>query len=239
MSLCDELLSQQQEIINPFIRSLEEEISQNSQQVQRLMAEQSSSNLPKSILGQVEFLIKNEHQNASKLQILEEINREATEILEEQHCRLEEARLNLTTPLTSEAEASEPESCSGARPNITLRASLTSAAPGVLSQEAVAQAYSSHSNLPQVPDMLIAGGGHGHKVTLRSPVVRPGSISSTPCLVPQPVSFNVSRIPNIQIFGKDMDSEVKVRPETPCQKVKRMAKMLPSHHMVYSSQLKN
>ena len=61
MTLCDELLSQQQETINPFIRSLEEEISQNSQQVQRLMAEQNSSNLPKSILGQVEALIKKEH----------------------------------------------------------------------------------------------------------------------------------------------------------------------------------
>ena len=51
MSLCKELLSQQQETINSFIRSLEEEISQNSQQVQRLMEQQSSSNLPKSILG--------------------------------------------------------------------------------------------------------------------------------------------------------------------------------------------
>ena len=60
MSLCNELLDQQQEIINSFIRSLEEEISQNPQQVQRLMAEQSSSNLPKSILGQVEALIEKE-----------------------------------------------------------------------------------------------------------------------------------------------------------------------------------
>ena len=92
MSLHDELLSHQQETVNSFIRSLEEDISQNSQQVQRLM-EQSSSNLPKSIIGQVEALIAKEQQNASRLQILEEINKEATEIAEEQHCRLEEARL--------------------------------------------------------------------------------------------------------------------------------------------------
>ena len=61
MSLHDELLSQQQEIINSFIRSLEEEISQSSQQVQSLIEQQSSSNLPKSILGQVEALIEKEH----------------------------------------------------------------------------------------------------------------------------------------------------------------------------------
>ena len=42
--------------------------------------------------------------------------------------------------------------------------------------------------LPQVPDMPTAG----QKVTFRSPVVRQGSVSSTPHLVPQPVSFDVS-----------------------------------------------
>ena len=73
------------------------------------MEQQSSSNLPKSIIGQVEALIVKEQQNASKLQILEEINKGATEIVEEQHRRLEEARLILTTPLTSEVEASEAE----------------------------------------------------------------------------------------------------------------------------------
>ena len=82
-SLCEELLSQQQETINSFIRSLEEEISQNSQQAQRLMEQQSSSNLPKSIIGQVKALIAKEQQNASKLQILEEINKEPTEIAKE------------------------------------------------------------------------------------------------------------------------------------------------------------
>ena len=125
MSLHEELLSQQQETINSFIRSLEEEISQNSQQVQRLMEQQSSSN-------QVEALIEKEQQNATKLQILEEINKEATEIAEEQHCRLEEARGNLTTHLTTEVEASEPEIYGGARPKTKSRASVKSAIPSTL-----------------------------------------------------------------------------------------------------------
>ena len=99
MILHDELLNQQQEMINSFIRSLEEEISQNSQQVQCLIEEQVSSNLPRSIIGQVEALIEKEQQNASKLKVLEELNKEATKIAEEQHHRLEEARMNLTTPL--------------------------------------------------------------------------------------------------------------------------------------------
>ena len=67
------------------------------------------------MLGQVEALIQKEQQNASKLQILEEINRKATEIVEDQHHRLEEARLNLTTPLTSKVEASEPQNYGAAR----------------------------------------------------------------------------------------------------------------------------
>ena len=200
--------------------------------MQRLIAEEGASNLPKSILGQVEALIEKEWQNASKLQILEEINREATEIAKDQHCRLKEVRLNLMTPLTSEIEVLEPENYGGARPKTTSRANLTSVALSVLPQEAVAKTYSSHSKsrqeqqvedhaallrdeifnvilgtvnmqhgtasknrkvksgsdfsddevfqLPQVPDTPIAGSGHGHKVTFRSPVVRPGSISSTP-----------------------------------------------------------
>ena len=124
-SLCNELLNQQQETINSFIRSLEEDISPNSQQAQCLIEEQGSSNLLKSILGQVEALIEKEHQNASKLQILDELNREATEIMEEQHHGLKDARLNFTTPLTSEAEASKPDNYGGARPKTTLRANLT------------------------------------------------------------------------------------------------------------------
>ena len=70
-------------------------------------------------------------------------------------------------------------------------------------------------HLPQAPDMPIAGSGHGHKVTFRSPVVRPGSISSTPHLAPQPVSFNMSRIPDLETSGKDTDSKAEVRPRTP------------------------
>ena len=63
--------------------------------------------------------------------------------MQEQHCRLE-VRLNLTTPLTSEVEASEPENYGGARPKTTSRANLTSVPPSVLLQEAVAKTYSSH-----------------------------------------------------------------------------------------------
>ena len=187
----------------------------------------------------MEALIAKEQQNASKLQILEEINKKATEIEEEQHCRLEEARINLTTPLTSEVEASEAESYHGARPKVKSRAQVTTVSSIVDPQETVAKKYDSHcrikpeqwledcaallrdeifsvvpgtvntqcgtasknrrardgSNysengvfqLPQMPDMPIAG----QKVTFRSPVVRPASVSLTPPLVPQTVSFDV------------------------------------------------
>ena len=50
--------------------------------------------------------MEKEQQNASKLKVLEELNRLTTEIAKEQHCRLKEARLNLTTSLKFEAEAS-------------------------------------------------------------------------------------------------------------------------------------
>ena len=76
-------------------------------------------------------------------------------------------------------------------------------------------------HLPQVPDMPIAGSGHGHKVTFRSPVVRPESVSTTHCLVPQPVSFDLSRIPDTETSGKATDREAEVKPKTPHQKVKR------------------
>ena len=149
MSLHEELLSQQQGTINSFIRSSEEELSQNSQQVQRLIEQQSSSNLPKSIMGQVQALIEKEQQNASKLQILEEMNREANEIVEEQHHRLEDARLNLATPPTSKVEASQPESYGGARPKTTSRAHVTSVTPSVLPEETMAKTYKSHSRAKQ------------------------------------------------------------------------------------------
>ena len=60
--------------------------------------------------------------------------------------------------------------------------------------------------------MPIAGSGHGHKVTFRSMVVRPVLVSSTPQLVPQPVSFDLSGIPDTETSGKDTDSEAEGRP---------------------------
>ena len=90
-----------------------------------------------------------EQQNASKLQILEEINKEATEIAEEQHHRLEEARSNLTTPLSFEVEASEPESYGGVRPKTKTRANVKSVIPSTLSQETVAKEYDSYTRASQ------------------------------------------------------------------------------------------
>ena len=54
------------------------------------------------------------------------------EIVEEQHHRLEEVRLNLATPLASEAE-----NYGEARSNTTSRAKLTSVVPNTLPQEAM------------------------------------------------------------------------------------------------------
>ena len=171
---------------------------------------------------------------------------------EEQHQRLEEARLNLTTPFTS-----EDENYGRARPKTTSGAKLTSVVPSTLPQDAVVPKYSNHSilrleqplkdcaallrdevfsvipgtvnaqcstasqkqkmksgrytsedevlesdQLPQVPDMPIAGSGHGHKVTFRSPIMRPRSVSSSPHLVPQPVSFSLSGIPDTETPGR-------------------------------------
>ena len=62
---------------------------------------------------------------------------------------LEEARLNLTTLLTSEVEASEPESYGGARPKTKSRAHVTSVNPSVLPQETVAKKYYSHYRAKQ------------------------------------------------------------------------------------------
>ena len=95
----------------------------------------------------MEAPIEKEKQNASKLQVLEELNREAMEIAEEQHHRLEKARLNFTTPLTYEAEASEPENYGEARPKTTSRANLTLVASNTLPQETVTQTYNCHSKL--------------------------------------------------------------------------------------------
>ena len=76
--------------------------------------------------------------------------------------------------------------------------------------------------LHEVPDVPIAGSSHGQKVTFMSPVLRLGSVSSTPHLVPQPVSFDVLQIPNSKTSGKDTDSEAEVRPRTPHIRNKRM-----------------
>ena len=176
----------------------------------------------------------------------------------------------MTTPLTSEVEASKPESYGGARPKIKSRAHVTSVTPSILPQETVAKTYNSHYRakqeqqlehcaallrdemfsvvpgtvnmqhgtvsknrkirsgseysedevfqLPQVPDMPFAGSSHGQKVTFRSPVVRLGSISSTPQLVPQPMSFDVSRIPDSETSVKDTDIEAEMRPKLHIQK---------------------
>ena len=51
--------------------------------------------------------------------------------------------------------------------------------------------------------------------------MRLGLVSSTPHLITQPVSFDVSQIPNSETSGKDTDSEAEVRPRTPHAKIKR------------------
>ena len=51
--------------------------------------------------------------------------------------------------------------------------------------------------------------------------MRLGSASSTPHLVPQPVSFDVLQIPDSETSGKDMDSKAEIRPRTPHVKIKR------------------
>ena len=130
------------------------------------------------------------------------------EIVEDQQHRLEEARLNLATPLTSETE-----NCGEARPKTTSGDKLTSIVPNTLFQEAAVKDHATllrdeifsaipgtvnmqhgtvyqnrkiksgrdssedevfeSDHLPEVPDMPITGGGHGHIVTFRSPDVRP------------------------------------------------------------------
>ena len=71
------------------------------------------------------------------------------ETVEEKHCRLEKARSNLMTPLTSKAETSEVENYGSTRPKTPSRAKTTAYAPNILPQEAVAQSLKSHSTLRQ------------------------------------------------------------------------------------------
>ena len=47
-----------------------------------------------------------------------------------------------------------------------------------LSEDEVFESY----HLPHVPDTPIIGSCHGHKITFRSPAVRPGLVSYKPCL---------------------------------------------------------
>ena len=70
--------------------------------------------------------------------------------------------------------------------------------------------------------MPIAGSSHGQKVSFRSLVVRLGLISSVPSLGLQPVSFDVSRIPDSKTSGKDTNSKAETRPRTSHPKIKRM-----------------
>ena len=122
----------------------------------------------------MEDLKEKEKQNASKLQVLEDLNREATEIVEEQHQRLKEARLNSTTPLISEAETSEPENHGDARPKMIPRAKLTSVVPNTLLQESMVPTYSSYSRLSQ--KQLL----EDHAVLLRDEVLNviPGTMNT-------------------------------------------------------------
>ena len=92
---------------------------------------------------------KKRKQNASKLQVLEELQREAMEIAKEQHCRLQEARLNLTTLLAYEAETSGAENYGGARLKTTSRTKVISFAVDTLPQEAMVPEYSDHSRSRQ------------------------------------------------------------------------------------------
>ena len=77
-------------------------------------------------------------------------------------------------------------------------------------------------HLSQVLNTPITGSGHVHKVTFRSLDVRLGSVSSTTHLVPQPVSFNLSRIPNVETSGKDIESKAEGKSKTPHHKLRRM-----------------
>ena len=119
-----------------FVESLENEINHNFQLVQSLIHQQSSA-MPKSIQKQVEDIINKEKQNASELQALEKLQRNATAIAEEQYHQLEEVRGNITTPMTYEAETFETKNYIGERPKTTSRTKLKSYTLRTLPQVAV------------------------------------------------------------------------------------------------------
>ena len=97
------------------MESLGKVISQNSQHAQSFITK-CSSDLHRSKQKQVKDLIKKEKQNTSNLQALEKLQRDTTGIVEEQYHWLEEAKVNLTFPMTSEAEISKARNFSGAKP---------------------------------------------------------------------------------------------------------------------------
>ena len=156
--------------------------------------------------------------------ILEEINKEATEIAEEQHHRLEEARLNLTTPLTSEVEASEAKSCGGARPKVKSRDQVTTVTPNVYPQEIVAKKYDSHCRVK--PEQLL----EDCAALLRDEVfsVIPGTVN-TQCGTAsknrrardssdysEDEVFQLPQVPNMPIVGSSHGQKVTFR-ESSCE----------------------
>ena len=68
------------------------------------------------------------------------------------------------------------------------------------------EVFDSHQP-PQIPDTSLAGSIHSHKFTFRNQVAKKGSVSSIPCLIHQPVSFNLSEIPEPETSDKDTDRE--------------------------------
>ena len=93
--------------------------------------------------------------------------------------------------------------------------------------------------LPQVPDTPIAGSGHGHKVTFRSPVWDPGqyhlhpvwSLSQCPSMCQEFLTLKHQGRTQImkQRWGQGLQT---IKP-------REWGIMLPSHHTAYSSWLKN
>ena len=85
-----ELLETQQQTIASFVKSIQKEISANSELAESLL-EQASGAASRSLQEQVEGLIDKEKQNVSNLWGLEEIQNETMAIAEEQQCLIEEA----------------------------------------------------------------------------------------------------------------------------------------------------
>ena len=118
-SVHGELLKTQQQTIASFVES-SEEISENFKLVQSLLRQQSCAS-SKSLQEQVESIIVNERQNASRLQVLEEIHSESMATAEEKQCFLEEAQLNLPTLQKSATESESWVENYRARPKTTCR----------------------------------------------------------------------------------------------------------------------